>query len=151
MSKSNRIIIIEPNTTFPIIDFGKILDAKFPVIIINKTQLKPITTGTSKILIPKLFPYWYSPKKNEKFTPIISTLNPNKKIKSSLIRNFFSIELLTTVKNKEIVRTYGVDERKNSFWSDNIPKNPLIFTSQTIKIEKYLNSLLSRSFSILVY
>ena len=59
--------------------------------------------------------------------------------------------LFTSNKNKVMVRTYGEDERKKSFSSDNIPKNPLMFTSQTIKIEKYLNSLLSRNFNILVY
>ena len=47
--------------------------------------------------------------------------------------------------------TFLIDERKNSFWSDNIPKNPLTFISQTIKIEKFFNSLLSRNFNILVY
>ena len=30
--------------------------------------------------MPRLLPYLYSPKKIEKFTPIISTVNPNKKI-----------------------------------------------------------------------
>ena len=93
--------------------------------------------------MPRLFPYLYSPKKIEKFTPIISTVNPNKKIKNNLMRNFLSIELFTINNSKVIVRTYGVDERKKSFWSDNIPKNPLMFRSQTIKIEKLLNSLLS--------
>ena len=65
--------------------------------------------------MPKLLPYLYSPKKIEKFTPTISTVNPNKKIKNNLKRNFLAIELFTINKNKVIVRTYGVDERKNSF------------------------------------
>ena len=47
----------DPINTFGIMDFGNILCAKFPVRIINRTQLKPITIGTSKILIPRLSPY----------------------------------------------------------------------------------------------
>ena len=85
MSRSNKIIKIDPSVTLINIDFGKSLCTKFPVKIINKTQLKPITTGTSKNLIPRLSPYSYSPKKNEKLTPTISTANPNKKIKNNLI------------------------------------------------------------------
>ena len=47
-----------------------------------------------------------------------------------------------------IMKTYGEDERKNSFSSDKIPKKPLIFKSQTIKIEIFFNSLLSIDFNI---
>ena len=82
---------------------------------------------------------------------MISTINPNKKIKNKLARNLFSIELLITNRNNVSDKIYGEDERKKSFWSDNIPKNPLIFISQRIKIDKFLSSFLSRNFNILVY
>ena len=82
---------------------------------------------------------------------MISTINPNKKMKNKFVKYLFSIELLITNKNKVNVRTYGDDERKKSFWSDRIPKNPLMFISHTIKIEKFLSSFSSIDFNILFY
>ena len=82
---------------------------------------------------------------------MISTINPNKKIKNKLNRNLFLIELLITNKNRVSVKTYGEDERKKSFSSDSIPKNPLMFINHTIKIEKFFSSFSSSIFNILVY
>ena len=46
---------------------------------------------------------------------MISTVNPNKKMKNKFVKYLFLIELLITNKNKVNVRTYGDDERKKSF------------------------------------
>ena len=46
---------------------------------------------------------------------MISTINPNKKIKNKLARNLFSIELLITNRNNVSDKIYGEDERKKSF------------------------------------
>ena len=73
------------------------------------------------------------------------------KMRDNFIKNFLS-ELLFIINNNSVrIKTYGEDERKKSFSSDKIPKKPLIFISQIIKIEIFFNSLLSSNFNILVY